>query len=654
MASNDRGNGFAEWLAEELLTPARTFREQAGGDKSWPWYRQLVFGDHWDGTRLSVPPGYDKFQANIIMPTIDTVKGIALASPSVIEFAPMESSDEQLCRDLSSIIGDYLWNARKARFKLGVAFLEGAVIGTAWTKTFWNPRLLGGKGDVDFFVVPAEEVYVDPATPGPNEWQYIVHETRRPYIEVVHNDAFDEKARAEVTPDQAKKGENEPKMKLVTLYEYWLRGPYAKEALTRFPEASAGVDDAEAEKYGIVVTLAGDGTLLSVKEHPYRSDRFPFQRFVYYAPTGSQRVYGKGEAEFLEDIQVAVDARMMQMLNHAALIANGQWLISNGIVMDEEQLTSEPGKIIRVEGPVSDQFIRRIAPDNISGSLFSIVNMLLQFTQYISGMYDVNRGQNPGSIRAGVAIEALQRGGEGRTRQKMDNFDDFVADIALGMYDVMAAMYDDERYFRVLTTPEDVAGVPDEEAALAGFASKEEMVGKPRLVALSKDRLKRDGEDIVLDVRAQVGLMLRSPREQLQSDIELMQAGVVDAQYVIENNMLRGKEALLQRLMAAQPMAAPEGQQQAAMAEAQTGQPAPVTPGEEAQVREVIDMLLAKMQVLEEQGAIPRGTAEQVRSAVEAEIAAGGTGEVALQQALAMLQGGGAETLGVAGPPIPA
>jgi hypothetical protein len=39
---------------------------------------------------------------------------------------------------------------------------------------------------------------------------------------------------------------------------------------------------------------------------------------------------------------------------------------------------------------------------------------------------------------------------------------------------------------------------------------------------------------------------------------------------------------------------------------------------------------------------------------VEAEIAAGGTGEVALQQALAMLQGGGAETLGVAGPPIPA
>lgn len=624
--SSDAAKKAAAYIAEEIVSPAQRYRKQVARDDRWRWFRTLYSSSgHWDGSRLSVPDGFDKFEANIIMPTIDTVKGIALQSPSVIEFAPMTPDDEELCRYLNVIIGDYLWSARKARYKLGVAFLEGAIIGTAWTKTYWNPSLNGGKGDVDFFVVPAEEIFVDPATTGPGGWDYIVHRTRRPLVEVARNESFFEDARAQVSPDNVGRKDDEPPMKLVTLDEVWLRGPYAQAALEAVPELARFVSGSSAAASGIVITIAGDGTVLSAKDNPYGPRRFPFQRFVYYPPTGDQRVYGSGEVEYLEDVQVAIDARMMQILNQAALIANGQWLVSNGIVVDEGQFTAEPGAVIRVEGPVSEQFIRRIAPDNISSSLFNIVNLLLHMTQYISGMYEANRGQQPGSIRSGVAIAALQRGGEGRTRQKMDNFDDFVADLALGMYDVMANFYDEERVFRIVAeqgvqTPDGADTVP----------------GEPIEVTISKDMLRRDGEDIVLDVRAQVGLMLRSPREQLLADIELAQAGIVDAQYVIENNMLRGKDKLMARLFAAQQAAAgqvpapEEGQQP------EEG----FTPEEDMQIEQVIQAMLAKMQALEEQGVLPQGTTQDAARRIQAERDAGGTGEEAMAeiaQRIAML-----------------
>jgi hypothetical protein len=657
-----------EWLEKNLKTPAVAYRTEVAKDDEWPWWRTLWDGDHYSGSKLTAPDDFEPFQVNIVRPTIDTVKGIALQSPSVVEFVPMSADDEQFAADLTSIISDYLWGANKARFKLGVAFVEGAIIGTAWAHTFWNENRADGQGDPDFDILPAEEVWVDPGSSGPDNAGYLIHAPRRPVLEVKYDDGKYNDRRTLVESDQAvteghKENTPEEQIPTVTVYHYWVRGLHLKALLAEVPGLEAHVDD-DGIKYGVLIVVANTYVLKFVS-HPWKSERFPYQRFVYYAPDGNQRIYGTGETKMLEDTQLGIDARTTQLMNQAALLSNEQWVVSSLLMVDENELTNKPGQIIHVDGP--PDLLKRIAPGGISGALFSTVDLMLRYSEIISGMYQVNRGDTPGSLRAGVAIQALQRGGEGRTRQKMDNFDDFVADIGIGLADIMAVMYDDERVFRITGSTAN----PDQTAALSpsdpAYAGSEAAVTDPaaaasagavpgevpmtRSVAISSKSFERDGKRVILDARALVGMQLRSTQEQLQADMELLNGGVVDAQYVIENNQLRGKQRLLARLFQiaqSQNAQQPGGQGQEAMMAEGGGEQIPMeeglSPEEQDQIEQSIEMLLSKMRQLEDDGALPEGMTAKAAQMVQQELANGGTGEEAmaiiLQQVQSYTQGG--------------
>jgi len=657
---------LVRWLTDNLFEPARLYREKVVDDQSWRQLRELAGGNTWYGE--TEPEDYPPFSVNMVMATIDTVKGIALQSAPVVEFNPVEDDDAIFAMETSAIVSDYLWGARKARFKIGVAFSEGAIIGTAWAKTIWNAQLNGGEGDVDFIVLPTEEVYIDPSCTGINDWDFVVHAPRVPVLKVKYDKYLNDR-KLEVKTDRApnegqKDDTSEDELDLVTRFEYWVKGPYLEALRAEVPEFASNID-ADADKYGMVITVA-DNKVLKYNAHPWLSDRLPFHRYVYYAPTGNQRIYGSGEAVFLKDAQLALQARATQMLNQAALLANQQWVVSNMCVVDETELTNQPGAIIHVDGPPDG--IKRLEPTGISSSIFSTISLLLRFFELVSGMYPVNRGETPGSIRAAIAIEALQRGGEGRTLQKAMNFDDFIIDLSLGMVDIMSVMYDEERKFRITGSAADdinareaqMNGGIDPNTGMPMGAQVDPMTGQPmvdemgqpvvaeappgasRTVALSKDKFAKDGKKVLLDARAQVGLMLRNSAEQLRSDMELMDGGVVDAQYVIENNPLRNKERLLTRLFQSAQMQ--QGQQGAMPPEGAVPpeeQPmveSAATPEEQAQMQQTIDMLIQRIRDLEAQGVVPPGTADQTQAAVDAEISGGGTGEIALSEALKQIQ----------------
>jgi hypothetical protein len=249
----------------------------------------------------------------------------------------------------------------------------------------------------------------------------------------------------------------------------------------------------------------------------------------------------------------------------------------------------------------------------------------------------------------------------------MDNFDDFVADIGIGLADIMAVMYDDERVFRITGSTAN----PDQTAALSpsdpAYAGSEAAVTDPaaaasagavpgevpmtRSVAISSKSFERDGKRVILDARALVGMQLRSTQEQLQADMELLNGGVVDAQYVIENNQLRGKQRLLARLFQiaqSQNAQQPGGQGQEAMMAEGGGEQIPMeeglSPEEQDQIEQSIEMLLSKMRQLEDDGALPEGMTAKAAQMVQQELANGGTGEEAmaiiLQQVQSYTQGG--------------
>jgi hypothetical protein len=639
----------AKWLYENLMTPAKNFRRTVGEDGDYSTHRRLFDGDHWQD--MAPPEGFDPVTANIVMPAIDTAKGIALQSSGFVEFSPMNPDDMEFAQKLTTVVGEYLWSVRKGRYKLGVWWNEGAIIGTAFAHPFWNESLLGGEGDVDFYILPTDECYLDPSCTSMADSEFFIHAAQQPVRRVKYDLSYSDD-RLDIGPDNAesagqKEGSEAAVIPLVTVFEYWVRGS-ALEALAEEVEGlAAKVGDVE-RKYGIRVTCAG-GRTMKFTVHPWQSDRFPFARYIYYARHGNYQGYGRGEVYFIKDLQLAVDARLTQLLNHAALITNGQKVVYNGSVTDESEITAVPGQVIHVDGPPGSYTTEN--PSGISGSLFSITDMLVRLSQVITGMYDVNRGQEVGRM-AGVAIQALQRGGEGRTAQKVANFDDAAADLALIIADIMAVKYDSERVYRISGVTATEQELTDESGAptidpTTGLPVQATVIEQDKKVTLSKaDFWKGTGKDakrIELDTRAMVGRMLRNLEEQLQADVELLQAGVVDAQYVIENNqvILRNADKLLARLMAMQN-AAPQGGETApppeAAAPVEQGAPPEPSEQEKGQMSQVIDAMLAQIQQLEQEGTLPQGISQQIASMVEQEIAAGGTGEKALAEAKRMVE----------------
>jgi hypothetical protein len=647
----------ADWLYNNAMVPAKAYRTDVIGDDEWPTYRQLYDGDHYNKGLIDPPEDYPGTTVNIVMPTIDTVKSIALQSPARAQFSAIEPDDYEFAESLTSVIGTYLWGVRKARYKLGIWWNEGSIIGTGWVKPYWDERILGGDGDVDFYVLPSDEVWLDPSATSVYDAAFIIHAPRRTVRDIRYDVTLND-YRLLVRSDSAetegvKEDSEEQYVELATAYEYWVRGWMLEALAEEVPEFKAKVTDL-SRKYGMVFTVAGGYTLKYV-DHPWKSDRLPFARFVYYAGHGNRQGYGRGEPFFLKDIALSIDARVTQILHHAALISNEQVVIYNSAVVDESEVNAKPGQKVHVDGPPGS--FDKKAPGGISGALFSTVDLLVRLAEIVSGMFDVNKGQEVGRL-AGVAIQALQRGGEGRTAQKVANFDDAVADLAMCIADIMAVKYNTERVFRIIGASVEAAPAID---PVTGGPMTDPETGEPlaqpvvvpaKTVTLSKSdfwKAGREGERRVeLDCRAMVGRILRSLEEKFQSDVEGMQAGVFDAQYVIENNKdyIENSEGLLRRLVAMQQAQAMMQGAGAAGPEAPMpeGEPAPaeaepmLDPAQAAQAQQVIDQMLQQMQALEDEGTIPPGSTAQIATMVQQEQSQGGSGEQALAEAQRLIE----------------
>lgn len=655
--SEDVSTAVAKWLDENLATPARKYREVIAGDADWLHFRRMYDVDQMDG-ETQASEDYDPVTINMIMPTIDTAKGIALLTPPSPQFVPPtgDTEDEEFCDVLTDVIAEYLWYARKSRYKLGRAWTDAAIVGTAFAKVYWNDRLMDGDGDVDWCVVPAEEVFLDPATVD-DEYGYLLHESRRPVFEIKYDETHYNDFRLNVQSDDApsagqKDSTAEQWVGLVTLKEYWVRGYHLKALAAEVPEYASRIDE-RGNKWGMVITVA-DGYVIADKPHPWMSDRIPFPKYVYYAGQGNQSLYGKGEVYFLDDAQTLFNAKITQIGHMAALIANKQRLVSEGMLVNEEENTSKPGQVIHVLGPVEAAF-KELDPGSIPPSLFNFANLIMRFFEIIPGMYQSNRGETISSLRSGAAIQALQRGGEGRTAQKTFNFDDFVADIALCMADVMAVMYDEERIIRVsgvkATSPMDMVG-----SAMAGqMPAPGALSGATgaRTVQLDPSRFwKQGGPDspdakrAPLDARPRIGMFFRSIEEMYNYYGSMMQSGLFDAQYVIEHLPIPDKQKLLQRLFAVQAMQGGAGQQG-------QGQPAaaPATPPQEAepetyqptadeanQMAQTVDTLMNQIQQYVDQGIIPQSIMDRIQTSLAQEQTAGGDGSQTMELAQQLIE----------------
>lgn len=186
----------------------------------------------------------------------------------------------------------------------------------------------------------------------------------------------------------------------VTEYELWMR------PTPDFPE-------------GLVMRVLGDKSpiLLQAPEEaipgpiPYKdiegNPLWPFMHAQYEHMGG--RLYGRSALSPLIQKQDQLNQLDSLIQLHVQRNSNAGWVIPEGAGIDQNQITGEPGLIVRWNALASGGLGKpeRVPGVPIDGSLFEFRAQLLKDIEELSGAFDIIKGQKPSGVEAFSALQLL-------------------------------------------------------------------------------------------------------------------------------------------------------------------------------------------------------------------------------------------------------
>ena len=229
--------------------------------------------------------------------------------------------------------------------------------GDAFWKAYWDGSMRCGihEGDIRIADIPVEAIYPDPSLRGGNiqDGQYL------DYVYRLHKVAFAQifgrdLRRRGLSPEEVLSSEYEPRDGIfdmttaiddtdntVQVLEHWFRQP------------EAGVADGVTYEAGCVgcSIMAGGIELRYIPNYWKRTGRqnklFPFVQ--YWRIQDENQVWNKSELFAIEELVDAADRKLAMGLLNDAFMSNDIILLEDGALSGSDDLTNEPGAVVRVK-----------------------------------------------------------------------------------------------------------------------------------------------------------------------------------------------------------------------------------------------------------------------------------------------------------------
>ena len=174
--------------------------------------------------------------------------------------------------------------------------------------------------------------------------------------------------------------------------EYWLKDRTIRQGQQKYPG-------------GRHIIIAGDQIVID-EPNPYWDQTFPIDMLDWHRNPDS--AWGTGEIEDLIELQKLLNKLVALIVENGLLMTNAIWVGDANALEPKEwdELDNVPGLKIKKK-PGSD--LRREAAPPLPESMFKVIQYLEDAISKISGNTEIVRGQAPGEVKSGIAIEALQQ-----------------------------------------------------------------------------------------------------------------------------------------------------------------------------------------------------------------------------------------------------
>ncbi len=155
-----------------------------------------------------------------------------------------------------------------------------------------------------------------------------------------------------------------------------------------------------------IYAVVADDTLLDIRQNQYRANgsvALPYSFFEEIGVPG--RLWPTCALEQSISLQAEYNRGRSQIIENRNQMSRPKWLVPEGANIGDYALTSEPGEVVR--HTFGHQPTMSVPPP-LPNYVIKTLELARSDIQDVSQIHDVSQGKQPGSVRAGRAIVALQ------------------------------------------------------------------------------------------------------------------------------------------------------------------------------------------------------------------------------------------------------
>ena len=179
----------------------------------------------------------------------------------------------------------------------------------------------------------------------------------------------------------------------------------------------------------------------------YNHGLYPVEFDVLFPEEGTP--VGFGWIAIMKSPQMYIDKLQQIYLENAIKANRPRFFAKKNVGINIDEFKDDSKDIVFVEGDISEERLKQIEIQQVSGSALNILQMKIDELKETSSNRDVSQGSSSGGVTAAAAIAALQEAGNKQSRDTIAaSYRSFTRECYLAI-ELMRQFYDETRSFRI-------------------------------------------------------------------------------------------------------------------------------------------------------------------------------------------------------------
>lgn len=462
-----------------LVRESKKAQEDNADRAKWSERIKFARGVQWES---SIPTYRIPFQANLTSVALKRLTAMMTDTKPTFEVQSRVPELAEMTRDILTPAVKANWDERSYSQKLATIIPKAATMGSCGARVIFDPNI-GAYGDIDTVITDSRSIILDPSVRSASEvddaqysgYQEEIPASRLRYLFPDQYDRikYDTSSSSEYVGESGEAGVGGPiKFPGHRSLTAALRGRSGTERFVprvsvqnmyiqddrvvgdlpvAFQEVCINngltVDDKVWPRGRRIVRAGTNNVILEDGSNPFIDGKTPLVLLDWGLET--EHPWGSSEVALIQSLQAILNKLGSAIVENAIKMNNNIWIGDRDALEKNEwkKLNDAPGLIVKLK---PNRVLRRESAPALPGSVFQMIQWIVNMIDTLTGLVDVTQGRRPVGIVSGNAVEALNLSAQTMIRLQTKKLEGFIERIGQRIVARIFQYYTSDRLMHIL------------------------------------------------------------------------------------------------------------------------------------------------------------------------------------------------------------